>query len=72
MGNIRTTEADIREEVRKKADRIRARNYSDGYIAEKRDHYYALYRYSVLEAAATSEYYIIYKAYDVVAKERGL
>lgn len=63
---------DIETDILAKAERIRAKNHSDGYIIGKCDHYYALYRYSVLENAGTAEYYIIYKAYQTVAKERGL
>ena len=63
---------EIEAEIAAKAARIRTRNYSNQYIADRCEHYYALYKFSVLENAGTTEYYIIYKAYQTIAKERGL
>lgn len=56
-----------------KAAELRARKLSGEYIARQYDHYYTRYKHSVTEHDGMSiDYYVTFKAYEKIAKERGL
>lgn len=64
---------DIEAEITAKAEKLRARKLSEEYIIQRYDHYYALYKNAVPEHNGMSvDYYITFKAYETVAKEREL
>lgn len=64
---------DIEAAITAKAAKLRARKLSGEYIAQRYDHYYALYKNAVLEHNGMSvDYYITFKAYEIIAKERDL
>lgn len=64
---------DIEAAITAKVEKLRARKLSEEYITQRYDHYYALYKNAVLEHNGMSvDYYITFKAYETVAKERDL
>lgn len=72
MGKTVWNESAIAEAIERKAQGIRLRKLSDGAILRERDKYYGIYRSYVMANENSVEFYVAYKAYDLIAKERGL
>lgn len=72
MGKTVWDEKAIAEAIERKARGIQSRKLSDGAILRERDRFYGIYRSMVMANETSVEQYIVYKAYDRVAKERGL
>lgn len=72
MGKTVWTDQMIAEAIARKARGIRSRNLSDAEILSNRERMQSVYRSMVMVGENTTEFYTAYKAYDAVAKERGL
>lgn len=66
------TEAEITAAAEAKAERIRARCYTDAQPMERYRRYLSIYRTAVNDGNSTAGPYIIYKAYEIIAKERKI
>lgn len=62
----------IAEAIDRKERGIRLRKLGDGTILRERERFYGIYRSLVMANETSVEYYVAYKAYDNIAKERGL
>lgn len=62
----------IAEAISRKERGIRLRKLGDGTILRERERFYGIYRSLLMANEPTTEYYVTYKAYDNIAKERGL
>lgn len=51
---------------------IRLRKISDGAILSARERFHEIYRSMVMAGESSVTSYVAYKAYDRIAKERGL
>ena len=72
MGKMVWDDRMIAEAIERKVRGIRLKNFSDAEILSNRERTHAIYRSTVMAGENTVEFYIIYKAYDAVARERGL
>ena len=72
MGKTAWNEQAIADAIDRKERGIRLRKLSDGTILSERERFHSIYRSMVMANESSVEYYIVYKAYDRIAKERGL
>jgi hypothetical protein len=72
MGKTVWSEQLIAEAIERKQRGIGLRKLSDGTILRERERFYGLYRSLVMANESSVEFYVVYKAYDNVARERGL
>ena len=66
------TEQEINEKITATAGRVRAKRYKDEVLMSWYRYYYHSYCAAVEIGTGTTLPYISYKAYETVAKERGL
>ncbi len=72
MGKTVWDDKMIAEAIERKVRGIRLKNFSDAEILSNRERTHSIYRSTVMAGENTAEFYVIYKAYDAVARERGL
>ena len=62
----------IAEAIERKERGIRLRKHGDRTILRERERFYGIYRSLLMANEPSTEFYVAYKAYDNIAKERGL